>query len=99
MELSKKEIDTVLKARKRVRFNKYFWLVIPLWVIWLTLVSYADFPRLELPIPTVIMLFVVPFAIRPLVDANVLTLLDRYINADVEGLNSISQFRGDEVTS
>ena len=96
MNLTSRDIEQILKARRRVRLNWMNWLVVPIWLVWLFAIPVFGLPRLDLPLPTVLLMLLVGFAVRPVVDAGILDILDRYVNADSATLEAIAKKTGEE---
>ena len=99
MDLSTGEIRTIQRARRAVRFRSLCWLIVPAWLVWIALIAFMDFPGFEIPLPTLIMLLVVIFAMRPVVDARVLEILDRYLNEDSAASSLLTEERRNETVA
>ena len=83
MELTPQETQLILRERRWARRSKFIWLAVPIWLIWIALMNYFEWPRFDLPLPTVLMLVILPFAYRPVVNAKILSILEKYTGEDL----------------
>jgi hypothetical protein len=90
MRVDRTDAQIYASAKRQLRFRWVLPLVgAPVWLAWLALISIKHVPSLDVPLPSTLLIIVVIFALRPVVDARVLGLLDRYVAADPQALEDV----------